>query len=168
MNKYSLHVMMNLVASPLRGPRLDARSGAYNQLAAVFLQITKLRLGVLDSLPEFSECLASWRQLALQAPGQPTQSGQPSLAFAQLLLASAVGDPAVGERATFLRETDRRRVTEFRRYPASHLLCGRIFQQRPVLQQEQTEFAFSLWPNVAGVFFRSSLWDSFDAAREAD
>ena len=154
---YSLHEVMNLTAGPFRSPRLNAGSGAYDQLPTLFLKIAEFRFRVLHALQELDEGLASGRQLALQAAGQPTKGGQSTLAFAQLLLAAAVGNAAVGQRATFLRQTDRWRVAEFRRHPASsaHFLRRRVFQHRPaVLQQQPFEpfsFSFQSRPKLAFV-----------------
>lgn len=98
---------------------------------ALLLQIAQLGLGVFDSLPEVSQTLAIRCQLGLQATRKPPERGQSALALVQLLIAPAVGDSAVGERAAFLREIARGIAGEF---PAVHLLRRRVVQHHVVLK----------------------------------
>lgn len=98
---------------------------------ALLLQIAQLGLGVFDSLPEVGQSLAIRRQLGLQATREPPERGQSALALVQLLIAPAVGDAAVGERAAFLRVIARGITGEF---PAVHLLRRRVVQYHVALK----------------------------------
>lgn len=70
------------------------------------LQTSQLGLRVLDPFPELHQSLAPRRKLRLEGTREAPQGRQSALAFAQFLLAAAVGDATVGKRAPFLRQTD--------------------------------------------------------------
>lgn len=88
---------------------LDAGGGAHDELSALRLERPELGLGLFDAAPELGQDLVvgAGCQLGLEGPGEPAESRQPALALAELLLAAAVRDAAVGERAALEAEQAR-------------------------------------------------------------
>jgi len=103
----------------------------HDELPALLLQIAQLGLGVLDSLPEVGQDLATRCQLGLQATRKSPKRGQSALALAQLLIAPTVGDSTVGEWTTFLRVIARGTAGEF---STVHLFRRYIVQHRIILK----------------------------------
>jgi len=115
-----------------RAACIGTRRCAYDEVSALFLQIAQLDLNVVNPLPELGQTLAFRWQLSFQAARQPPKSCQLALPLAQFLLASAIGNPAVGQGSTFLREIARGRAGEFY---AVHLFRHRVIQHRVSLKQ---------------------------------